>query len=289
DLTGVSKASMSFDTWRDIETGYDYLYVNVIDANSGDKKEVKKWDDTTGDWTHEEIDLSEFAGKQIKVEFNYVTDGGLAKQAFYMDNFVVEADGKTIFSDDAEGDLKFALDGFIRFDGAGKMYPAYYLVELRSHNGVDAGLEYFRRNDTFFSYDPGIVIWYYDGRYGKTQDNNTSHHPGYGMLGVVDAHQRVHYWNNDDGNKENIADSRYQVNDAAFSFDQTSGMHLDYIFGTMDYPGLPGVTLFSDEDDYTMPEVPEIGKVLPQIGLQINVKQIYKNYERAVIEAVVKD
>lgn len=289
DLTGASKAAMSFDSWREIETGFDVLNVNVIETSSGDKKTVKKWDDSTeGKWKQEEIDLSDFAGKKIKVEFNYVTDGGLALKGFYMDNFQVEADGTTVFSDDAEGDLKFKLDGFTRFDGKGKMYPAYYLVELRSHNGVDAGLEYFRRNDTFFSYDPGVVIWYYDGRYGKTQDNNTSQHPGYGMLGVVDSHQRVHYWDNDEGNDKKIADSRYQVNDAAFGFDKTSGMNLDYIYGKMDYPGLPGVHKFSDDEDYTMPEVPEVGKILPEIGLQINVKQIFKNFERAVIEAVVK-
>ncbi|WP_139492712.1 immune inhibitor A domain-containing protein [Brevibacillus dissolubilis] len=284
DLTGAKTATLAFDTYRQIETGYDYLYINVIDA-SGKKHEVKVWDDSTdGDWVNEEIDLSAYVGGKIKVEFNYVTDGGLALQAFYVDNITVTADGKTVFSDDAEGEKKFELDGFIHFDGKGKFFPAYYLVELRSQNGVDAGLKYFRRSDTWFTYDPGVLVWYYDGRFGKTQDNNTSNHPGFGMLGVVDSHQRVHYWNNEDGNAEKIADSRYQVLDAAFGFNKTSGIELDYIFGTMNYPALPGVDTFYDGNDYTMPEVPEIGKVLPEVGLQIKVKGISNDFTRAVVE-----
>ncbi|MGG1249773.1 immune inhibitor A domain-containing protein [Brevibacillus agri] len=288
DLTGASSASMSFDSWRAIETDYDYLYVNVIDEETGDSKTVEQFDDVTKGWDQEKISLNDFAGKKIRVEFNYVTDGGLAMPGFYLDNFEVEADGEVIFADDAEGDQKFELDGFIHFDGKGKMYDTYYLIELRSHEGVDAGLKYFRRNDTFFSYDPGMVIWYYDGRYGKTQDNNTSQHPGYGMLGVVDAHQEVRYWNNDEGNEEAIADSRYQVNDAAFSPNKTSGMNLDYIFGTMNYAPLKGVTTFDDSDDYTMPEVPEVGKILPEIGLQIKLKRVTKKFTDASVELSLK-
>lgn len=289
DLTGVSSASMKFDSWRKIETGYDYLHVNVIDVATGEKKEVKVWDDETDGWQKEEISLNDFVGKKIQVQFNYITDGGLALPGFYMDNFEVVADGQTIFSDDAEGELKFELDGFIHFDGKGKMYEAYYLVELRSYNGVDKGLENYRRNDTFFTYDRGMVVWYYDGRYGKTADNHTGEHPGYGMLGVVDAHQRVHYWNNEEGNSKMIANDRYQVLDAAFSFDETSEIHLDYINGTMDYPSLPGVPVFFDGNDYSMPEVPEIGKILPQLGLQFKLKKVDKNYSHATIEFSKRD
>ncbi|MFY0545375.1 immune inhibitor A domain-containing protein [Brevibacillus sp. H7] len=289
DLTGASSASMEFDSWRKIETGYDYLYVNVIDAETGDRKEVQVWDDETDGWEKEEISLNEFVGKKIQVEFNYVTDGGLALPGFYLDNFEVIADGETIFSDDGEGTPKFELDGFIHFDGEGKLFDAYYLVELRSYEGVDKGLEHYRRNDTFFAYDRGMVVWYYDGRYGKTADNHTGEHPGYGMLGVVDAHQRVHYWDNDEGNEAKIAGDRYQVNDAAFSFDKTSGIKLDYIFGTMDYGPLKGVSVFYDGNDYSLPEVPEIGKVLPQLGLQFKLKKVGKNYTDATIEFSKRD
>ncbi|WP_238933711.1 immune inhibitor A domain-containing protein [Brevibacillus choshinensis] len=106
--------------------------------------------------------------------------------------------------------------------------------------------------------------------------------------GVVDAHQEVRYWNNDEGNEEAIADSRYQVNDAAFSPNKTSGMDLDYILGTMDYEPLKGITVFKDSDDYTMPEVPEIGKILPKIGLQIKLIRVSKKFTNAQVEFSIK-
>lgn len=139
-----------------------------------------------------------------------------------------------------------------------------------------------------------MMLWnvfffsFYDGRYGKTQDNNTSQHPGYGMLGVVDAHQEVRYWNNDTGNEDAIADARYQVNDAAFSPNKTSGMNLDYILGTMHYKPLKGVRVFRDDEDYSMPEVPEVGKILPEIGLQIRLKKVNKSFTEAEIEFSIK-
>nr|WP_246011086.1 immune inhibitor A domain-containing protein [Brevibacillus nitrificans] len=284
DLSDASTASMRFDSWRSIEEGYDYLYVNVIDVDTGESVNVEKYDDVTKDWEGEEISLDDFVGKKIQVEFNYVTDMAYSLQGFYMDNFEVEADGEVIFEDDAEGDKKFDLDGFVLFDGKGKMYDAYYLIELRSHEGVDIGLKYFRRSDTFLTYDPGMVIWYYDGRYGKTQDNNTSSHPGYGMLGVVDSHQKVHYWNNDEGNEKAIADSRYQLNDAAFSPEKTSPVDLDYKLGTMKYKSEKGVTVFKDSNDYSMPEVPEVGKILPEIGLQIKLLSVAQKFTSARVE-----
>ncbi len=61
DLSGVSSASMSFDSWRAIETDYDFLYVNVIDENTGESKEVEVFDDVTKGWDHEKISLNDFA------------------------------------------------------------------------------------------------------------------------------------------------------------------------------------------------------------------------------------
>lgn len=269
DLTGAKEVTLKFDAWRQIETGYDYLYLNIVDAATGDylKHEFKTWDDDTKGKVTEEIDLSEFAGHKIKLEFNYVTDGGLALHGFYSDNFVVEADGATIFEDDAE-EPKFDLDGFKQFDGTGQMLPAYYLVEYRTHNGVDKGLANYNRNMTFFAYDPGMVVWYYDGRYGKTSDNQTGNHPGEGFIGVVDAHQQVRYWN---GDESKPAGDRYQVNDAAFGLKETSGIHIDYLSGTLDYEGLDPVKEFNDKNDYTMRGAEDVGKILPRLGLKFRI------------------
>ncbi|MFC7440187.1 immune inhibitor A domain-containing protein [Laceyella putida] len=281
DLTGAQAVKLRFDSWRQIETGYDYLYVNVIDVATNQKQTVKAFDDDTkGIWVKEEIDLSAFANKKIKVEFNYVTDGGLAMEGFYADNIAVEADGKTVFADDAEADLQFSLSGFSHFDGKGKLYPNYYLIEWRTHHGVDKGLANLRRGSSFITSDPGMLVWYVDGRY---LDNNTSAHVGYGMVGVVDAHQRVHYWNND---LSKPASDRYQLVDAAFGFKKTSAIHIDQYatFGSMHYKGLPGVSTFYDGNDYTLKGAPEVGKILPKYGLQFKLKKVLKDGKSALIK-----
>jgi immune inhibitor A len=280
DLSGVSKATLSFDTWRKIETGYDYLYVNVIDTATNEKKEIKAYDDETdGKWVNEELDLSAFAGKKIQLEFNYVTDGGLALDGFYVDNITVTGDGQKLFEDGAEDQPKFDLSGFKRFDGSGTMHPNYYLVEWRTQNGMDKGLAHYRRGDSFLVYDPGMVVWYYDGRY---LENNTSSHPGYGLVGVVDAHQRIHYWNNDPSKP---ATDRYLVLDAAFGLRETSPLDIDnYLtYGSLHYPSQKGVRTFDDSMDYSMPGAESVGKILPKYGLRLTVKKEVDSGKEAVI------
>ncbi|WP_245920901.1 immune inhibitor A domain-containing protein [Melghirimyces profundicolus] len=284
DLTGADSAALSFDSWRQIETGYDYLYIHVIDTATGEKTQLKAYDDTTGgEWIKEELDLSDFVGKKIQLQFNYVTDGGLAMDGFYVDNIAVEADGKTVFEDDAEGEPKFQLEGFKHFDGSGEMFPSYYLVEWRTHHGTDKGLAHLRRGSSFITYDPGMLVWHYDGRYAKGADNHTGNHPGEGFFGVVDAHQRVHYWNND---PDSPATDRYQVLDAAFGFNETSGVDIEnyYTYGDMHYPSLPGIPVFYDGNDYSMPGAEDVGKILPQLGLQFELKKELRKGKSALIE-----
>ncbi|MCS1351889.1 immune inhibitor A [Mechercharimyces sp. CAU 1602] len=269
DLSGKTEVKLSFDSWREIETDYDYLYINVIDKATGEKTEVKVYDDSTeGKWVKEEIDLSAFAGKSVQIEFNYVTDGGLALEAFYLDNIVVTADGSTVLEDNADDKAVFTLDGFEKFNGDGIPYPNYYLIEYRTHNGTDQGLGEIRRGDNLMSYDPGLLVWYYDGRYGE--DNRTSDHPGEGFIGVVDAHQRVHYWNND---KSTPADSRYQMIDAAFGKEKTKGVDLTNFgtLGDLKYDGLKGTSSFYDYRDYSLKGAEDAGKILPRHGLKIKV------------------
>lgn len=284
DLTRAESARLTFDSWREIETGYDYLYVRVIDTATGEKTTLQSYDDSTeGEWVQESLDLSAFAGKKIQLEFNYVTDGGLSKAGFYADHITVEADGLPIFQDDAEGEPKFQLDGFKHFDGSGEKFPSFYLIEWRTHNGVDQGLANLRRGQSFITYDPGMVVWHYDGRYAKGADNHTGNHPGEGFLGVVDAHQRVHYWNDD---PDHPATDRYQVLDAAFGHEPTSEIHIDnYVdLGSMHYPSLPGVPVFYDGNDYSMPGAEDVGKILPQLGLQFKVKKEIQKGKAGLVE-----
>lgn len=278
DLTKASEATLTFDSWRDIEIDYDFLYVNVYTGDSDEPELVKTISDNTkGKWESTDIDLSEFKGNKIRIEFEYKTDVGLALEGFYVDNIVVKADDETVFEDDAETDPKFELDGFKIFDGKPVPSDNFYLVEWRTHNGVDEGLAHYRRSNSLMSFDEGMLVWYYDGRYGE--DNMTGKHPGEGFLGVVDAHQREHKWS--DGK---TASTRYQVVDAAFGLKETSPINVEFPTFSMEYEGLRGVSTFDDSEDYSSPFNPAGGKLLPKHGLKIKVKKVNKYGNQVDIE-----
>ncbi|OYD07634.1 immune inhibitor A domain-containing protein [Paludifilum halophilum] len=278
DLTDAKSAVLRFDSWREIEAGYDYLYVKVVDPETKEEKVVKKYDDNTkGQWVQDAIDLSDFTGKSVQIQFHYATDAGLALEGFYVDNIAVDADGQTVFRDDAEGDPKFELDGFSQFNGQGKMYPNYYLVEWRTHNGVDRGLTHASYGNDQLVYDEGMVVWYYDGRY---LDNNTGSHPGYGLVGVVDSHQNLINWNND---PDHPASAKVQMADAAFGLKKTSPIRIEGLEGNISFPGAKGVSTFDDSRDYSHPGGETIGKILPQQGLKIEVKKEGKKGTRGFL------
>ncbi|MHA2896342.1 immune inhibitor A domain-containing protein [Bacillus cereus] len=140
----------------------------------------------------------------------------------------------------------------------GVQYPNYYLIEWRSHNGTDKGLDKTAAGYKGLSADPGMIVWYYDGRY---TDNQESEHPGHEMLGVIDAHQQILYYNND---KTKPAISSLQNADAAFGLRKTSPIKVETLQGNVDSPAQEGVSTFSDQNNYT-------DKVLPKLGLQFKV------------------
>ncbi|MDQ0418905.1 immune inhibitor A [Croceifilum oryzae] len=160
-------------------------------------------------------------------------------------------------------------------DKDGTKYPNYYLIEWRSHNGLDKGLSKTFQGAT---YDPGMLVWYYDGRY---TDNATSKHPGYGMIGVVDAHQQLKYWNND---KLKPAFEAFQLADAAFGLRKTSPLKLETDHGKLDFPSQEGISTFNDQNDYSLKGMESVGKILPKLGLQFKVLKENKDGNGANIE-----
>nr|WP_240633579.1 immune inhibitor A domain-containing protein [Planomicrobium okeanokoites] len=275
DLTNATEAALNFKAWYDIETDWDYASVKVngesIEGNittTTNPYEQNPGHGITGSsngWVDASFDLSAYAGQTVTVELNYWSDGYVALPGFYADDLTVSADGTAILSDDAEGESAFVLDGFKK--DSGLVYSEhYYLLEWRSHNGVDEGLANIRRGASLMSFDQGMLVWYVDPSY----DNNwTGDHPGDGFLGVVDADQHTNFWS--DGS---VADTRFQLNDAAFSLEKSSKMYLDY-------SDLLGVTLrdnytkrnplFDDSADYTNPGLVDAGRNVPSYGLKFRV------------------
>lgn len=117
DLTGVSgPVTLSFRTWYDLETDFDYLYLEVskdgqtwdiIETPSGTDEDPTGssygwgYNDKSGGWIEEEVDLSAYAGGKIQVRFEYVTDALLNGEGFLLDDIRIDAIG---YSSDFEAD-----------------------------------------------------------------------------------------------------------------------------------------------------------------------------------------
>ncbi|MEH7275633.1 immune inhibitor A domain-containing protein [Neobacillus vireti] len=286
DLTGTTSATLDFDAWYNIEKDWDFAMVQVSTdggttwtslstpntksslVEGGYPKIAANLPGYTGSsngWIHESIILDAYAGQEIELQFRSMSDWAANLEGFFVDNIKVTADGSEVFFDGAEGDSKFTLKDFIKHDG--KITAAhYYLLEWRSHNGLDAGLAHIRRGASLMSYDPGLVVWYVDETYG---DNWTGVHPGDGFLGVVDADQ--HTVTRSD---KSVAISRFQMHDATFGLNKTEKMFIDY--SASGYTITDNFTqrnpLFDDSANYSNPGLVDSGRNVPHYGLKFRVE-----------------
>ncbi len=114
--------TLSYWTWFDIENGWDYVYLEA--STDGEHWQILKTPSGTdynpqgnsygwgytgtggGDplWLHENVDLSEFAGKSVSIRFEYVTDTNLTGEGFLLDDVSIPEVGyQTGFEEDNGG------------------------------------------------------------------------------------------------------------------------------------------------------------------------------------------
>lgn len=278
DLTGATTATFTFQANYDIETDWDYAYV-VVDGTpipgnitTNDDPNGQNFGNgitgASGGWVTAEFDLSAFSGAVTTVEIYYVTDAYVSNPGLYVDDLTITVDGDVVLADGAESDTSaFVLGGFTRDTGIA--YSShYYLLEWRTHSGVDEGLKYVGVGDYFMSSNEGLVVWYVDNFY----DNNwVGLHPGNGFLGVVDADQHTLVWS--DGY---VASTRYQLRDAAFSLRPSPRLYVEIndpeagsisLYDSFRWP----IPFFKDWHDYSNPEIPDAGRAITEYGLSFKV------------------
>jgi len=153
DLTGLEQATLQAWLWYDIEEDYDYAYVEVstdggqtwdilpgkytTDYNpsgnsfghaytgkSGVEAGASEASDAKPQWVLEEMDLTPYAGQQILLRFEYITDDAYNSPGFCVDDISIPELG---YHYDAEGDDGWVALGFIRTDNT---LPQRYLVQL---------------------------------------------------------------------------------------------------------------------------------------------------------------
>jgi hypothetical protein len=130
DLPLAKELKLAFWAWYTIEVDYDYAYVEVSadggshwtplrteassttdpnGQNLGNGITGSSSGDTATGWKHLTADLSPYAGTQVQLRFEYVTDGNLNYGGFAVDD--IEIPGLPL--DDAETNNSWMASGFI--------------------------------------------------------------------------------------------------------------------------------------------------------------------------------
>ena len=150
DLQEVSgPIELRYWTWYEIEEGWDYLYLE-ISADGGETWQILETpsgtaEDSSGNsygwgytgysgggsqpaWIQEKVDLSAFAGQEILLRFEYITDAAVNGDGFLLDDIRVDALG--YFEDFETGDGGWRAEGFVRLYNR---LPQTYQVILVEH------------------------------------------------------------------------------------------------------------------------------------------------------------
>ncbi|MFE1176681.1 immune inhibitor A domain-containing protein [Streptomyces sp. NPDC058773] len=292
DLTGKAKASLTLKGWWDIEKDYDYLYAEVstdgganwtaLDGTAGGKAIPRDGSDkpaltgTVAAYQDLAYPLDAYAGKKIDLRFRYQTDGGAAQKGFAADAVSVVADGKALFTDNAEGDDNgWTSKGFSRVGASfTKDYPQYYLAENRQYVSYDKTLKVGPYNFGWtstkpdwvehFPYQNGVLIWLWDT---SQADNNVGQHPGHGLILPVDAHPKAEHWA--DGK---LMRNRFQSYDSTFTRFRTDALTLHRDGKQVKIASKKGVTLFDDRHGvYYDTSNPTGGVIVPDTNTRIKI------------------
>ncbi len=306
DLTGKASATFTYSVWYDIEENWDAGFVQVStdgvtwtslstpnmaadfhnpEAYPTIANSLPAYTGNSNGWISESIDLSAYAGQNIKLRFRYATDWGTELAGMFVDNVKVMADGAAIVAENAEAGLGSFTTGGWSVSTGSKTGSHYYVLEWRSYKGVDAGLTTLARARV--SNNKGLLMWYVNTNY---TDNFVGVHPGYGQIGVVDATQYV-YLNAGLGNgNESGLRTGYmpfiQLHDAAFSLTKAPDMNLSVYSWALN-PNLPGkqaVPAFSDAQSWFSVKSPYSGLRLPVCGLKVRVTGSAPDYSKGAME-----
>jgi immune inhibitor A len=308
EVPDVPQPMLSAKVAYDTETDFDYVYLWAYDVAAGTWSETpietsESTDDnpegpnlgngitgSSNGWVDLTADLSAYAGKTVRLQWEYLTDQGtLGDFGFALDEIGI-GDYDTGF-DVAVVDWTLA-GGFtaVRDNEYSITYPQAYFIENRQYSGYDSTLtsgpyswghnvseEPYTVSDRF-PYQDGLLVWYVNGRYG---DNNTSQHPGGGVTLPVDASAAGQVWRDEEDDPFALVDSRLQSFDATFDVDQTDALELGMEFqpgvtGSLDLPVHPSIPVFDDSDvdgyyDDSLPGSQYLGTKVAGSGAMVQV------------------
>jgi immune inhibitor A len=291
DLTGKTSATLTLKARYDIEQDYDYLYSQVsadggatwtsVDGTVGgqpfarDASGNPALTGTQAGWADVSIPLDAYAGKSVQFRFRYLTDGGVAPIGYFADDIALTADGQQVFTDGAESGANGWTPSGFTIVGASKTqaYDNYYVASYRAYVSYDQYLRTGPYNFGFantrpdfvehFPYQDGLLVSYWDT---SQRDNNTSEHPGAGLILPIDANAAPIY--NLTGRPWRARVAGY---DAPFSTQKSDSFTL-HLAGQASYVrGQSAKPVFNDTGKYYYEETPTVGVKLPATGTTLRV------------------
>jgi hypothetical protein len=172
--------SLSFRTWFDIELDWDYVYVLVStdDGASWDFQETPSGTNTDpngnnygwgltgysggaedeGIWIEEVVDLSAYAGQEVLLRFEYITDAAVNGEGLLLDDIRIDAIG--YFNDFESDSGGWQAEGFARIENIllqkfklalishGSQTSVQYL-ELDTSNSLEIDLDFDGGTDEY--------------------------------------------------------------------------------------------------------------------------------------------
>lgn len=164
--------TFTYQAWYDLEKDYDYLYLvasldgkswQILTTPSGTSHNPTGnsfgWayngqsgasDVTRPEWIQERVDISTFAGQQVYLRFEYVTDAGVNGEGFLLDDVAIPEIG--YFADFESGEAGWQPGGFARIQNI--LPQSFRLALIRTgqdttvstltldpHNSLDLPLE----------------------------------------------------------------------------------------------------------------------------------------------------
>lgn len=163
DLRGVSGAQMTFDVWYDIEWGWDWAGVRVstdggeqwtwveglqsVAPPAGTSAPYAAYTGRSGvegaplasqpaSWVKERIDLGPYAGREILVSFDMMTDDALNGPGLCIDNLAIDAIGW--HDEGTDADDGWGASGFVR---TSNRVPVEYLVQVAIYAGDEVAIQ----------------------------------------------------------------------------------------------------------------------------------------------------
>jgi len=140
DLSAVERATLQYWTFYDIEESWDYAYV-MVSTDGGETCQILDSTLSTrtnpngnsygpgltgqsGGWVQDSVDLSKYAGGQVLLRIEYVTDEAVFSKGACFDDFKIPEIG---WSDDTSTRGDWVANGFALVE---ETVPTQYLVQV---------------------------------------------------------------------------------------------------------------------------------------------------------------